>query len=75
MAKQKRRRSSYVKLPTVELANSPVSVWGYDIDGELVCTLRISSAGIAVTPRKGRKELYDVTWERLLRILKEAKGE
>jgi hypothetical protein len=73
--KKQKRRSSYLKLPKpIELQVSPVVVWGYNGDGEFVCRLEINSAGIAIIAgTKGRKTLRNLTWERLVKDLTDAK--
>jgi hypothetical protein len=64
MKQIKRRRSSYLSVPTLPLRTAPVIVWGYDKSEKFVCRLHINAAGIAVfSGEKGGKKLCDVSWE------------
>lgn len=47
--------------------NPPVRVWGYGKKGKFVCRVELNGAGIAVfSGTKGRKQLANVTWEKLV---------
>jgi hypothetical protein len=54
----------------VEIGRTPVMVRGYDTDGNFVCRLEITSAGVAVyAGEKGNRFVANMTWERLVEML------
>ena len=71
------KRSSYLKYDEyLELGVKPVRVWAYSKTRSFVCRVEINAAGIALyAGKKGRKQLGDVSWERLVESLgKKKKG-
>lgn len=71
--KKQRRRSSYLNVPvTIELARTPITIWGYDKAGKFVCRLEINGAGVEVfAGGKAGKHLGNMTWEQLVARLEE----
>jgi hypothetical protein len=65
------RRSSYLRYKaTIEIGQSPVTVWGYDKKGRFVCRVKLTAAGIEVKAGKfGTRKIADVTWEELVKRL------
>lgn len=68
-----KRRSSYLMhAEEVALGVKGLTVWGYSPKGKFICRLWVNSAGLAVyAGEKGNKTLLNVTWEGLVRQLKQ----
>jgi hypothetical protein len=66
MAKKKqKRRSATLEVPVpVELARTPITIRGYDLNKRFVCSLTISGAGVLVhAGEKGNRFICNLTWE------------
>lgn len=62
------KRSSYVRYTTdIELKRTPLKIWGYDREGNFVCRIEITGAGLALyTGTTGGEAVADLTWEQLV---------
>jgi hypothetical protein len=68
------KRSAYIAMKWVPLANRPLEVRGYKKSGYFACRLEISAAGIKIyTGAKGNKLLANVNWEGLVEMLSKPK--
>lgn len=74
MKRQAHKRSSYLSTYGLELRKRPIYIWGYDKAENFVCRIEINAAGLAVySGKRGGKKLCDLSWERLVKKLKDGR--
>lgn len=69
------RRSTYISIPNgIEIQRSPVTIVGCDGDGNFVCRLYITNAGIEVyAAANGKEQLINKEWEGFVRLLRKVR--